>query len=113
MTAWQDPTHVRALNRNSWLYYTDWFWYLGWLEHRFVLSRYETLDERLQPCEAGRAAFMRVVLTKAETSLRERMTARTMRADAALPGIAEDWAMLCAPAAAGAPADIPAVRPTA
>ena len=56
---------------------------------------------------------MRVVLTKAETSLRERMTARTMRADAALPGIAEDWAMLCAPAAAGAPADIPAVRPTA
>ena len=33
--AWQDPTHVRAFNENSWLYYTDWFWYLNWTEHRF------------------------------------------------------------------------------
>ena len=28
--AWQDPTHVRAFNENSWLYYTEWCWYLGW-----------------------------------------------------------------------------------
>lgn len=28
--AWQDPTHVRAFNENSWLYYTEWAWYLGW-----------------------------------------------------------------------------------
>ena len=35
LTAWQDPTHVRAMNEKSWLYYTDWFWYLGWFEHRF------------------------------------------------------------------------------
>lgn len=35
--AWQDPTHVRALNERSWLYFTDWFWYLGWREHRFEL----------------------------------------------------------------------------
>ncbi len=35
--AWQDPTHVRAMNERSWLYYTDWFWYLGWREHRFTL----------------------------------------------------------------------------
>jgi SAM-dependent methyltransferase len=33
--AWQDPTHVRAFNENSWLYYTDWHWYLGWTEMRF------------------------------------------------------------------------------
>lgn len=33
--AWQDPTHVRAFNERSWLYYTDWFWYLGWREARF------------------------------------------------------------------------------
>jgi SAM-dependent methyltransferase len=33
--AWQDPTHVRAFNENSWLYYTEWFWYLGWSEARF------------------------------------------------------------------------------
>lgn len=33
--AWQDPTHVRAFNERSWLYYTDWFWYLGWQDSRF------------------------------------------------------------------------------
>jgi hypothetical protein len=33
--AWQDPTHVRALNENSWYYYTDWYWYIGWQEYRF------------------------------------------------------------------------------
>jgi len=35
--AWQDPTHVRAFNENSWLYYTEWCWYLGW-ESGFKLS---------------------------------------------------------------------------
>jgi SAM-dependent methyltransferase len=38
--AWQDPTHVRAFNENSWLYYTDWHWYLGW-EDRFNLASIE------------------------------------------------------------------------
>lgn len=38
--AWQDPTHVRAFNENSWLYYTDWHWYLGW-QDRFNLSLIE------------------------------------------------------------------------
>ncbi|GHU31235.1 hypothetical protein AGMMS50256_19400 [Betaproteobacteria bacterium] len=33
--AWQDPTHIRAFNENSWLYYTDWYWYMGWAEARF------------------------------------------------------------------------------
>ncbi len=36
--AWQDPTHVRAFNENSWLYYTEWHWYLGWTEMRFDLA---------------------------------------------------------------------------
>ncbi len=36
--AWQDPTHVRAFNEKSWLYYTDWFWYMGWRESRFDLA---------------------------------------------------------------------------
>lgn len=35
--AWQDPTHVRAFNERSWLYYTDWFWYFGWSKWRFDL----------------------------------------------------------------------------
>ncbi|MDX7952121.1 hypothetical protein P7D22_13150 [Lichenihabitans sp. Uapishka_5] len=34
--AWQDPTHVRGFNERSWLYYTDWFWYMGWGESRFT-----------------------------------------------------------------------------
>ncbi|MBF0189734.1 MAG: hypothetical protein HQL99_01125 [Magnetococcales bacterium] len=37
--AWQDPTHLRAFNERSWLYYTDWFWYLGWSETRFVVRQ--------------------------------------------------------------------------
>lgn len=36
--AWQDPTHVRAFNERSWLYYTDWSWYLGWDDHRFDMK---------------------------------------------------------------------------
>jgi len=39
--AWQDPTHVRAFNERSWLYYTDWFWYMGWTESRFDLVRFD------------------------------------------------------------------------
>jgi hypothetical protein len=37
--AWQDPTHVRAFNERSWLYYTDWHWYVGWKEARFDAGR--------------------------------------------------------------------------
>ncbi len=37
--AWQDPTHVRAFNERSWLYYTEWFWYMGWGEYRFTADR--------------------------------------------------------------------------
>jgi SAM-dependent methyltransferase len=38
--AWQDPTHVRAFNERSWLYYTDWFWYMGWTKARFDLVQF-------------------------------------------------------------------------
>ena len=43
--AWQDPTHLRAFNEKSWLYYTDWHWYLGW-EDRFYVTH---LEFRLNP----------------------------------------------------------------
>jgi SAM-dependent methyltransferase len=81
LTAWQDPTHLRALNENSWIYYTDWFWYLGWFEHRFEMVHSTWLDLQLKPCAKEQAAFMRVHLRKIETTPRERMTARTMRPD--------------------------------
>ncbi len=80
-TAWQDPTHLRALNEQSWLYYTDWFWYLGWFEHRFDLTAFQWLDLQLQPCEQAQAAFMKLTLTKVVTTWRERTIARTMQAD--------------------------------
>ncbi|GAB4115505.1 MAG: hypothetical protein Fur0014_17780 [Rubrivivax sp.] len=97
-TAWQDPTHVRALNENSWIYYTQWFWYLGWFEHRFELEAFSWLDLKLQPCEKPQAAFMRVQLRKVETTVHERMVARTMRPD--FGGLDDDSAE-----AAAVPAD--------
>jgi SAM-dependent methyltransferase len=81
LTAWQDPTHLRALNENSWIYYTQWFWYLGWFEHRFEMSASTWLNAQLQPCAKDSAAFMRVLLRKVSTTAQERNLARTMRAD--------------------------------
>lgn len=81
LTAWQDPTHVRAMNENSWRYYTDWFWYLGWFDHRFEVGEFKWLDDKLQHCDKPQAAFMRVHLRKVCTSPHERTVARTMRAD--------------------------------
>jgi SAM-dependent methyltransferase len=46
LNAWRDPTHVRAFNEHSWLYFTDWFWYLGWESHRFVTTK---LDFQVNP----------------------------------------------------------------
>ena len=85
LTAWQDPTHVRAMNENSWLYYTDWFWYLGWFEHRFVVRSSTYLDIDLKECRREAAAFMRLVLSKEETTLKERTTARALQVDLHLP----------------------------
>lgn len=44
--AWQDPTHVRAFNENSWVYYCAWAWYLGWTGSRFNMER---LEYKLSP----------------------------------------------------------------
>lgn len=93
--AWQDPTHVRAMNENSWIYYTAWFWYLGWFEHRFELVNSTWLDLDNRPCDKPSASFMRVLLRKVRTSPHERTIARTMRADFAL----DDDASRCVAAA--------------
>ena len=92
-TAWQDPTHLRAINENSWLYYTNWFWYLGWFEHRFEIVAFQWLDARLKPCEKPLAAFMKLTLRKVATTLQERTTARVMQAD--FGGLDDDlWTLL-------------------
>jgi SAM-dependent methyltransferase len=84
--AWQDPTHVRAMNERSWLYYTDWFWYLGWQEHRFHLVelRYVLSDigQKLQASgiplddilrQPPAVDAMRVILRKARLTDEEQM----------------------------------------
>lgn len=44
--AWQDPTHVRAFNERSWLYYTEWCWYVGWTDYRFdLIEQKYTINE--------------------------------------------------------------------
>lgn len=98
--AWQDPTHVRAMNDQSWRYYTDWFWYLGWFEHRFEKTAFGYLDHRLQPCERDAAWFMRLELTKVETTVAERMQARCQRAD-----FGSGYALLDDAPAVASPAD--------
>ena len=91
--AWQDPTHVRAFNERSWLYYTDWHWYLGWAEARFrvvnseyLLSPYgQQLRQRGAPLEqiamAPRAVdSMKVRLEKILLSEAERKVVADMEA---------------------------------
>jgi SAM-dependent methyltransferase len=88
-TAWQDPTHLRALNEQSWIYYTEWFWYLGWFEHRFEIVRSGWLDSSgVRECEQGHAQFMRVTLRKIATTAHERTTARAWQPD--FGGLPED-----------------------
>jgi hypothetical protein len=101
-TAWQDPTHVRAMNENSWIYYSQWFWYLGWFEHRFELAGSQWLDLQLRPCERDQAAFMRVVMRKVATTAGERTVARMMAPDFA--GLGDDEVVERAAPAADPPA---------
>ena len=81
LAAWQDPTHLRAMNQNSWVYYTDWFWYLGWFKYRFELAEFTWLNSGLQACEEGQAMFMRVKLKKIQTTPQERSVARITSPD--------------------------------
>lgn len=81
VTAWQDPTHLRAMNENSWIYYIEWFWQLGWFEHRFEMSASNWLDLQRQTTTKDRAAYMRVRLRKVLTTPRERTMARAMQLD--------------------------------
>lgn len=80
MRAWQDPTHRRAFNEKTWLYFSELFWQVGWFEHRFHVDRFEYMNERNEVCEREQAATMNVLLIKVETSAHERTLARTMQA---------------------------------
>ncbi len=92
--AWQNPTHVHAFNERSWLYYCEWFWYLGWNDARFDLIdqwfRYSPIGEAL--AKEGRSTDeilrspravdeMHVVLRKRSLTDEERSYGQTMRGD--------------------------------
>ena len=80
--AWQDPTHVRAMNENSWLYYTDWFWYLGWFACRFKARSATYFDASMRPIsEKDEASFMKIELAKVMTTPKERNRARLLAPD--------------------------------
>ncbi|HTV77205.1 MAG TPA: methyltransferase domain-containing protein [Steroidobacteraceae bacterium] len=80
--AWQDPTHVRAFNERSWLYYTDWHWYLGWTEARFDLV---SLDVEMSPLgaelqRAGRSTEDIIRIPRAVDAMRVRLRKRYLQA---------------------------------
>ena len=92
--AWQDPTHVHAFNERSWLYYCEWWWYLGWTEARFDLVEsnfgYSALGDKLaadgvpqdEILRTPRAVDeMRVVLRKRLLTDAERTLGRQMRGE--------------------------------
>jgi SAM-dependent methyltransferase len=79
--AWQDPTHVRAFNERSWLYYSDWHWYLGWTEARFdVIAQEVTFSPiGLQLRNAGRPDEEVLRAPRAVDSLRVRLRKRYLQ----------------------------------
>ncbi|TXC65323.1 hypothetical protein FSC37_01990 [Piscinibacter aquaticus] len=90
-SAWQDPTHVRALNENSWTYYTDWFWYLGWYEHRFEIASSTYLDERVQPCEQGQPRSCACRCARSRPRRPSACTPRRCSRRCASPTIRSSW----------------------
>ena len=80
--AWQNPTHVRAMNENSWSYYCEWSWYLGWENHNFYLESIAFLDDqkRVLKCQEG-ATQMHASLIKKALSLPEKSILRCMSPD--------------------------------
>jgi SAM-dependent methyltransferase len=86
--AWQDPTHIRAFNQKSWLYYTDWHWYLGWVNHKFDMTElkfspselgFELMKKNINHEEILRTPraidSMQVTLVKRETTPEEKTNA--------------------------------------
>lgn len=64
--AWQDPTHVRAFNERSWLYFTHMYWYLGWDTWRF-----DRVNLTFVPSDLGKALLTKG-FAKAEVLTRPR-----------------------------------------
>lgn len=92
--AWQDPTNLHSFNERSWLYYCEWYWYLGWTESRFDLIEqtfhYSSLGRDLAARGVSHDEILRspravdeihVVLRKRQLTEAERAHGRQMRGD--------------------------------
>jgi hypothetical protein len=79
--AWQDPTHVRAFNERSWLYYCDWHWYLGWTEARFdvVALNFQPSPFGMELQRNGRSAEEVIRTPRAVDSLQVRLRKRYLQ----------------------------------
>ncbi|MBC7434945.1 MAG: methyltransferase domain-containing protein [Bdellovibrionales bacterium] len=88
--AWQDPTHIRGFNERSWLYYTDWCWYVGWREHRFDL-----VSNVFELSDIGRQMKSRGV--EMDTILRTPRAVDVMRATFSKRALTEDEKLAHAP----------------
>lgn len=51
--AWQDPTHVRALNERSWIYYDEWSWYLESYSKEWLQWSLKIKESKLIPSHYG------------------------------------------------------------
>lgn len=90
--AWQDPTHVRAFNERSWLYYTDWGWYIGWLEHRFDLIAQTYVASDYGMSLAGSVGDDLVALARIPRAIDELQV--KLRKRTTSPAERENWAAL-------------------
>ena len=80
--AWQDPTHVRAMNENSWKYYCEWSWYLGWDKYNFYLENIAFLDDKKRILQGQEdATQMHASLIKKPLSPPEKSIFRCMSED--------------------------------
>ena len=70
--AWSDPTHVRAFNERSWVYYTAWAWYLGWTEAHFELAdlRFDLSPAGQQLAQQGKPIEELLPIPRAVDSMR-------------------------------------------
>ena len=84
------PTARWHLDERTWTELANRFWELGRWADRFVVHQFSYLGIDLQVCPAEQAVVTRVVLRKADTSLRESNTAQALLAALWLPDDAVD-----------------------
>lgn len=76
-----DPKVQRTFNAQSWIYYTERFWTLGWFSHRFELISIQYLNEKYIECDQSQSEMIRCLFKKIPTTPQEKTVARTCSVD--------------------------------